>query len=251
MQHLHRSTLWRRKQKAPSALGRKREGNADESYNLRLLATILAYVAQSGADGLATPNARAWESGRQFVSMAGVRAFRDKAAVLLAEKEMLEHFNRENYAPAGLLIVAACKAFQIDVWRRARRLKGGEGAQAKRLAAAKRIDKKSAAALAKKVTLAANQIARDHRIDKDEAKRLALAALENGEPWIYEFMQADADQGVALRRGSLRPPCPSKIFRISPRMASYWRRFDTFDIGMDLRNLCNVRLPWLMRQGAA
>jgi hypothetical protein len=248
MQHLHRSTLWRRKQKAPAKRGRKRTGHADEKFNLRLLARIFAYLARTGSDGHVAPRHTGWRSECPFVSMAGVRAFDCKADVLLAEREILQEFKGDNFAPIGLLIVSAWDAFGIDVRRRKRSLRDREKNEAMQLSAAKQIGKKEAGDLAKMMTLAVSQICRDYRISRDEAKKMVSSAIDNGEPWIKEFTDKDVQEGIKKRRGSFAAGCPSKVFRISPRMVSYWRRFDTFDIGMDMRHICKLRLPHLMRE---
>jgi hypothetical protein len=251
MQQLHRSTLWRRKQKPASRLGRKREGSAGDKFNLCLLAKIFAYLARTGGDGFAGSGLAGWQGERLFVSMAGVLNFEGQQDVALAERAIEQEFGGRDFVPASLLVVAACEAFLIDVRRRTRRLKGAEGAEAAELSGRHRIKRKDAGRWAQMAALAAAQLTRDHELPKDEAKKLVTSALENGEVWIYEFLHKDPDQGDTLRELSLNPPCPSKFFRISPRMVSYWRKYETLDIALAMRHLCKSHLPRLMRDRTA
>jgi hypothetical protein len=201
MQHVHRSTLWRRKQKAASRLGRKRIHGADDKFNLVLLAKVFAWLARRGG-------AAGYAGGKAFVPMNQVMAVRSAKDIRLAQKHIEQNWRCDEMAvPVGLLVVSAWDAFHVDSRRRERSAKARLVGQ-----------------LSPQAKLAVNQIARTTRVTKAEAEKLVRQALAKSEPWVFEFMGRDSDEPTKYARASCNLPCPSRYFRISRRMVSYWRR---------------------------
>jgi hypothetical protein len=200
MQPLHRSTLWRRGQKPPSHLGRKRGDAAEDEFNLDLLAKMLVWLARSGGSA-------GYPGGRMFVPMNEVSAVESKRDIKLARKHIAMNWQCDEMAiPCGLLIVGAWDAFHVDTRRRGRS-----------------YNAKTAGELSPRERLAVAQIVRTG-VEKDEAERMVRQAVSKREPWIAEFMRGDADEPMGWSRASCNVPCPSRFFRISRRMVSYWRR---------------------------
>lgn len=201
MQHLHRSTLWRRKRKADSRLGRKRSYGADDEFNLDLLARVFAWVARQGGSA-------GYAGGKPFVPMNQAMAVKSAKDVRLARKHIEQNWQCEQMAvPVGLLVVAAWDAFHVDSRRRERSAK------------ARIIGR-----LSPRQKLAVDQIARAGRVTRADAEKMVRQALAKGEPWVFEFMGRDADEPTKFAGASCNLPCPSRYFRISRRMVSYWRR---------------------------
>lgn len=115
MQRLHRSTLWRRKNKKPSTKGRARVGCASDKRNLELLSRLLYAVAKkSGKRGL------------ESVSMADAQSAPICHDIIRRLEKM---------APAGLLVVACWDALRPEVRRRSAQTKTSKGMQQRAISA--------------------------------------------------------------------------------------------------------------------
>ena len=109
MQRLHRSTLWRRKNKKPSVKGRARVGCANDKHNLELLSRLLYAVAEkSGKVGVSS------------VSMTDAQAAPVCPDIIRRLEKM---------APAGLLVVACWDALRPEILRRSVQTKTSKGMQ--------------------------------------------------------------------------------------------------------------------------
>jgi len=154
-----------------------------------------------------------------YVPMEEVIALPDDDAVLIAEREIRRKWLSR--LPVGLLIAAAWDAFHPSARTRSRRVERNKKDEAK-------------GGLSPAEKKAVDQIAEGYRIPKEQARQLVLQAVEKDEPWIKEFLVKDADERTRFKHTSGALPCPSKFFRISARMVSYWRRFKRDDYANEM-----------------
>jgi hypothetical protein len=213
MQRLHRSTVWRRKQRPPSGRGRKRAGHRDDRYNLRVVAKMLSYAYRAaGASG--------FDRGRVFVSMKDALALPvdDRVGGVLMMESLLKEMRKtpQGDLPVGVVIVAAWRALQPDA--RTRGLSG---------------DKRKA--------LAVRQVM-ESGMTRAEAEKLVTRAMKRGEEWVSLFAQDNADKPTGFTNTSDNLPCPSRYFRISRRMVSYWRQSDTRDVEMAIESIATPQM---------
>jgi len=213
MQQLHRSTLWRRQQRPPSDRGRKRTGHRDDRHNLRLVAKMLAYAYQSaGGSG--------FDRGRVFVSMKDAIALPvdDRVGGVLMMEDLLAEWRRtpQGDFPVGLVIVAAWRALHPDARRR------GLSDDKKRKLAVRQV--------------------MESGMTRAEAEKLVSRAMSRGEKWVTLFAQDNADKPTGFNNTSDKLPCPSRYFRISRRMVSYWRQYETREMESAIQSIAAPQL---------
>jgi hypothetical protein len=208
MQHLHRTTLWRRKRKAASNRGRNRRGNARERFNVRLLAKLLRAFYETGRHGK-----------KRAVSMTeAIDAPIDHTC------RAIERALWQRSEPVGLMVLAAWELFRPEEWRRRNAARGAGVSKEK---AGKAIERAAVAACV-----------RDYGWSEAEAKK--FVSDHRGEPWLAEFAGGSRGSQSLATTPSGNAACPSNFFKISRSTLSYYRNVKPRTreaLGYDLRLL--------------
>jgi hypothetical protein len=208
MQHLHRSTLWRRKQKSVSSKGRRRRCyGLRDSQDLEKLAKLLCAVAVTGH--------RNWNERRSVSIGEAMETHADDAVFDAALKKLKATASHE--IGVGLLVVAAWDYFKPETRHRSgRRIPSGKDAAIK----LKRLEDDAVRAL----------ISGDSKISEAQARKLVEEANPRGSGWVLEIVGGVAGSlEVNAVERSQRLACPSKHFGISRAMVSYYRRSSLYD----------------------
>ena len=230
MQHLHRSTLWRRKQKSVSSKGRRRRCyGLRDSQDLEKLAKLLCAVAVTGhrnwnerrsvfgeAIGGAWNLGTAQGNERRSVSIGeAMETHKADSAFDTTLKKLKAAASHE--IGVGLLVVAAWDFFKPETRRRSgRRIPSGKDAAIK----LKRLEDDAVRAL----------ISGDSKISEAQARKLVEEANPRGSGWVLEIVGGVAGSlEVNAVERSQRLACPSKHFGISRAMVSYYRRSSLYD----------------------
>jgi len=167
----------------------------------------------------------------RVISMADAEIAPEDAIFESLERRMIN-----SAAPLPVLILAAWSKLRPETRRRAVNRRGAKDPQlsekiADILRARPKLTKTAAARIAADEKAAIHELRRDHGMSQAAAEKLVRSQQPRGSGWVQELARQSCDATHKFIEPTNIPACPSRWFKTSRRMFSYWRNKEGEMIG--------------------